>query len=137
GPADQDYLSRIDQAIAAAGCAAHVHLAGAAYGEERCAAYRSADAFVLPSLSEGLPMAALEAFSSGLPALLTPQCNLPAAFSCGGAIATDPDESAIADGIARLFAMSDAERTAMGRRARDFAMATFDWNVVAEGFADL
>lgn len=45
--------------------------------EDRAAIYAAADLFALPSQSEGLPNAALEAAAAGLPLLVTPGCNLP------------------------------------------------------------
>ena len=35
---------------------------------------------ILPSFSEGLPMAVLEAWAYGLPVLMTDHCNLPEGF---------------------------------------------------------
>ena len=58
-----------------------VKFVGPLYGEAKAAAYSRADAVVLPSLSEGLPMGVLEAWSYGKPVLLTPQCNLPEGVS--------------------------------------------------------
>src|SRR5438552_4392289 len=50
---------------------------GPRFGEEKATAYRNADGFVLPSLSEGLPMAILEAWAHAKPVLMTSECNLP------------------------------------------------------------
>ena len=47
------------------------------FNQLRDVAFNASDAFVLPSLSEGLPMALLEAWASGLPVIMTPECNLP------------------------------------------------------------
>lgn len=45
-------------------------------GKEKEAAYRSADIFILPSRSEGMPMVILEALSFGLPCIVTPETNM-------------------------------------------------------------
>ncbi len=63
-----------------------VVFAGPAFGETKEALMRSADAFILPSLSEGLPMSVLEAWAYGLPVLMTEECNLPEGFAAGAAI---------------------------------------------------
>ena len=44
---------------------------GPVFGADKEAAFRCADAFILPSHSEGLPIAVLEAWSYGLPVFMT------------------------------------------------------------------
>lgn len=45
-------------------------------GREKELAYRDADLFILPSRSEGMPIAVLEALSYGLPCIVTPETNM-------------------------------------------------------------
>jgi poly(glycerol-phosphate) alpha-glucosyltransferase len=134
---DEDYRAEIDAIVRQAGPQGRVHLLDPAYGDARQAAYAGADAFILPSISEGLPIAVLEAFANGLPALLTTQCNLPEAFSKGCALEINADERAIGEGLSKLFAMPDDARLSMGRKARRFAAEKFDWDVVAARFAGI
>jgi poly(glycerol-phosphate) alpha-glucosyltransferase len=110
----------------------HVHFVGPQFGAEKAATFSGADAFVLPSLSEGLPMAVLEAWAHGLPVLMTPGCNLPEGFSFGAGVEMTPAPDAIADGLRTLFAMSDAERSRMGERGRRLVAERFAWPRVAE-----
>ena len=63
-----------------------MHFPGPQFGTAKAAAYRRADAFVLPSLSEGLPMAILEAWAHEKPVLMTDACNLPEGFAARAAI---------------------------------------------------
>ena len=79
------------------------------YGVAKDILLRRADAFVLPSYSEGLPMAVLEAWAYAKPVLMTPQCNLGVGYEYGAAIRIDPDARSIAEGLRLLFAMSDTE----------------------------
>lgn len=137
GPMERSYEDQLRQAIETSCCAGSIYLAGPAYGDARSAAYAASDAFILPSLSEGLPMAALEAFSHSRPALLTQQCNLPESFEAGAALRIGTEPSAIAEGLSRLFSLKDAELAAMGQRAGRLASQRFDWGVVAEQFVKL
>ena len=59
---------------------------GPAFGQAKDALLRRADAFILPSFSEGLPMSVLEAWAYGLPVLMTEQCNIPEDFAAGAAL---------------------------------------------------
>jgi len=109
-----------------------VHFLGPRFGDEKAAAFRHADAFVLPSHSEGFPMAVLEAWSYGLPVLKTPACNIPEGFSSDAALRIAPEPSAIAEGFDRLLAAPPEARVAMGRRGRTLVEERFSWPRVAE-----
>ena len=82
---------------------------GPQFDRDKAASFACADAFVLPSLSEGLPVAVLEAWSYGLPVLMTEACNLPEGFATGAALPLVPalipagdDEQPVARARARL-----------------------------------
>jgi len=114
---------------------ARVVFAGPAFGAEKVALLRSADAFVLPSFSEGLPMSVLEAWSYGLPVAMTPECHLPEGFAAGAAVEiinSGNDVAGLARGLRTLLEMSDADRFAMGARGRRLVEERFTWPIVAE-----
>jgi poly(glycerol-phosphate) alpha-glucosyltransferase len=100
---------------------------GPRFGDDKAASFACADAFVLPSLSEGLPVAVLEAWSYGLPVLMTGACNLPDGFAAGAALSIGTDRAALAAGLRRLFALSDAERRDMGARGQALVRERFTW----------
>jgi poly(glycerol-phosphate) alpha-glucosyltransferase len=134
GPGPADYVQLLQKRIAELGLAERVRLIGPQYGPAKQATFGAADAFVLPSLSEGLPMAALEAWSWGLPALLTPHCNLPEGFAAGAALPIEAEPEGIAAGLRALFALSVERRCAIGRHGRDLVSARFTWTRVAAEF---
>ena len=114
-----------------------VHFLGPLFGEAKAAAYRCADAFVLPSFSEGLPMAVLEAWACSLPVLMTPQCNLPEGFAVDAALPIEPDAASIAQGLAKLFEMSPSSRRQMGERGRKLVTERFSWPNVAASLSQV
>lgn len=111
---------------------ASVHFVGPQFGAAKHACYSHADAFILPSYSEGLPMAVLEAWAYGLPVLMTPQCNLPEGFSVGAALRCDPESESISEGLRGFFALSDVDREEMGIRGRHLVKDKFAWAHIAE-----
>ena len=111
--------------------AADVLFYGPAFGEEKEALLRSAEAFILPSFSEGLPMSVLEAWSYGLPVVMTPECNLPEGFACGAALEIRSGEGSFQDGMRILIEMTNQERAAMGMRGRRLVEERFTWPKVA------
>jgi poly(glycerol-phosphate) alpha-glucosyltransferase len=114
-----------------------VHFLGPQFGDDKAAAYHHADAVVLPSLSEGLPTAVLEAWAHSRPVLMTPECNLPVGFETEAALRLDREPAAMADGLAQLCALSDAERAAMGARGRLLVAGRFSWRKIAAELRDV
>ena len=105
---------------------------GPLFGEQKAAAYRSCDAFILSSLSEGLPMAVLEAWAHAKPVVMTPACNLPEGFAARAALQIGTTSSEIVSGLKQLAEMSDNERQAMGARGRALVAEKFSWPRVGE-----
>lgn len=105
-----------------------VHFAGPLFGEARETAYQNADAFVLPSLSEGQPLVVLEAWSHARPVLMTPECNLPEGFEKQAAIRMNTTVEGTAEGLGKLFALDKPALQGMGRRGRDLVIKNFSWS---------
>jgi glycosyltransferase involved in cell wall biosynthesis len=108
-----------------------ITFASSQYGVAKRRTYGAADGAVLPSLSEGFPIAVLEAWCAGLPVLMTPECNMSVGFDAGAALRIAPDPASIADGLADFFALDDEARRAIGRRGRQLVEDRFTWNKVA------
>jgi glycosyltransferase involved in cell wall biosynthesis len=113
------------------GLRSSVSWVGPQYGMDLAAAYKRASAFILPSFSEGLPMAVLAAWAYGKPVLMTPHCNLPEGFAAQAALEIDSDPDSIAEGITRIVEMPGEELAAMGHRGRRLAEEKFTWPKVA------
>jgi poly(glycerol-phosphate) alpha-glucosyltransferase len=124
---------------------------GPAFGEEKEALLRSAEAFILPSFSEGLPMSVLEAWSYGVPVLMTPECNLPEGFARGAALEILNRELATShsppatprkldsdwEGLRSLIEMTEADRQAMGMRGRRLVEERFTWPKVVRSLKEI
>ena len=104
---------------------------GPAFGKEKDALMRKAEAFILPSFSEGLPMAVLEAWAYGIPVLMTDHCNLPEGFTAGAAIRIGTEVPGIAGGLRELFQGSPGDLEAMGGAGRALVEEQFTWPKVA------
>lgn len=133
---DGGHEARLKRQIEEAGLK-NVHLLGPMFGADKEAAFHHADAFILPSHSEGLPMAVLEAWSYRLPVLMTSACNLPVGFEEGAAVEMRPAPASIADGVHTLFEQSEAERRNMGRQGRALVERQFTWEQVARQMTEV
>lgn len=94
---------------AAAGAATNVRLVGALHGDAKARAFEEARAFVLPSLSEGMPMSVLEALQHGCLPLITEQCNLPELFADGAARRIGADLSDLEQVVSATVALPEGE----------------------------
>jgi len=87
---------------------------------------RSWDIFAIPSLEEGLPVAALEAMAEGLPLVATSVGGLPEVVADGqtGYLVPPSDVSALRGGL-RLLILDPERRRAMGAAGRERARNHF------------
>lgn len=86
---------------------------------------RAMDAYVLSSVTEGLPMALLEAMSSGLPVVATSVGGVPAALADAGVLVPPQDPEGLASALDRLRADPKLCRL-LGQRGRERAIEEFD-----------
>ncbi len=101
--------------------------------------YNAADAFVMSSRFEGLSVALLEAASMELPAVVTDvgaNAEIVQPNSSGFLVPAE-DETALAAAMARMLELQHAQRSAMGRRARDHCRSHFDSRIVVQKWIGL
>jgi poly(glycerol-phosphate) alpha-glucosyltransferase len=110
---------------------ASVMFVGPLYGAAKAAALRDAAAFVLPSFSEGLPMAVLEAWAHKLPVIMTPACNLPQGFQAGAAVRVESNAGDLCRGLGEMIDMAQQERRQMGLRGQRLVADAFAWPRIA------
>lgn len=137
GYGDNGALARRVAAAQVRGELTGVYVYGPCFGAEKEVLLSSASAFVLPSFSEGLPMAALEAMAHRLPCLLSAPCNLPEAFTAGAAISAPPQPESLAAALRQLFALSPSEHASMGAAGRQLVALSYNWDKVAEQSREL
>ncbi|WP_165225719.1 glycosyltransferase [Affinirhizobium pseudoryzae] len=115
----------------------NILFAGPQYGEDKRRALSSASFFVLPSKSEGLPMAILEAWSAGIPSIMTPECNLLTGFVKGAALETGSSRERIAESLLASADLSPLQREEMGRNAARIVAEDYSKEKVARSLLDL
>jgi len=113
-----------------------IHFAGPVFGEAKQALLGSARFVILPSLSEGLPMAILEGWASGAPSIMTPACNLPEGFAAGAALECATDAVSIAQALTGALRLDETIWQAMARAARALAAGPFAAETVAARWAE-
>ena len=94
--------------------------------------YRSADVFVLPTITDGFAITQLEAMSWGLPVIATSHCGRVVKDGYNGYIVPVRDSDAIASRLAELDA--DRGRLAEYRKNALGSVAAFSLDVIMEKF---
>ncbi|MEQ1850128.1 MAG: glycosyltransferase [Chthoniobacteraceae bacterium] len=104
---------------------------GPRFGEGKAACFQHAAGFILPSFGEGLPMAVLEAWSYGLPSILTDQCNLPDGFCHGISFRCTTEPSSIRDALVAFSSLDESRLHAIAETARQVCRTNYGWESIA------
>lgn len=123
GWGDERDVHALRQRVAASG--PDVEFLGPVFGAEKQSLLERARFVVLPSLSEGLPMAMLEAWAAGTPTVMTGECNLPEGFRAGAAIECGYDAEAISRALERALGMPEQDWLDMSAAATGLAGADY------------
>jgi spore coat protein SA len=118
-------------------CAANprIELQGPTYDDgELAGVYRSGDVSVVPStFPEALGLTSLEAQSSGVPVVVADSGGLPETVAPGrsGFVFANGNVEQLGELVVDLLGNASRRRSA-GAAAREWAMTTFSWDVIAE-----
>jgi glycosyltransferase involved in cell wall biosynthesis len=126
-------VEKVRQSLSSAPWGKNVRLLGWVKDEAKDEALSRAAVFVLPSYSEGLPLAILEAMTYGLPVVSTPVGGIPMAVLDGetGFLVQPGDVEAIAQRI--ILLLNDPElRSRMGANAQRHVKEKFEVSAVIQ-----
>jgi glycosyltransferase involved in cell wall biosynthesis len=129
GPLDGAYGSAVIDRVSRLPSGVNIRITGPLYDERKNAAFAVSSLFVTLSKNEGMPIAALEAISCGLPAVLTEQSNLPEIEKWGAGVIVKSEVDELANSL--LLLLNDRSRLhAMSVRARTLFEERFSHDVV-------
>lgn len=135
GWGEADHVAELEQKLAVS--KAPVRFVGPAFGEAKQALLDSARFMILPSFSEGLPMAILEAWAAGVPAIMTPHCHLPEGFVRGAALECGTGADSIERALVMGQALEPAAWQAMSDAALELARGPFSHIAVARRWGEV
>jgi poly(glycerol-phosphate) alpha-glucosyltransferase len=137
GPSYGDAGDRVRRLVADLQLQHAVTMAGVIRGPMKLAALSAAKYFCLPSFSEGLSVAVLEALSIGLPPVITPECNFPRVEARGAGRITSNEPDALADTLVSCLDAGSRQWREMSLAAQFLARTDFDWNSIAESMCSV
>ena len=130
GPEEDDSKRRMKEILQEANVIDRTLFTGMLTGRQKLAAQIGADAFVLPSHSEGLSIAVLEAMAAGLPVVISDNCNLPEVAEHQAGFVLPLDAQLFSDAITRIL-IDDAIRHSMGANGRALVKNRYSWRSTA------
>ena len=130
GWGDGGDVPALEKLVAAA--PGNVRYIGPVHGAAKQELLARARFMALPSLSEGLPVAILEAWANGVPTLMSLACHLPQGFSSGAAADCGTQADSIAAALRRALALPPMEWRAMSGAATDLASGPFAASTAAQ-----
>lgn len=131
GWGDPTYVAELKRLATGLGIEKSVYFAGPLFGLAKEGAYQNANAFILPSFSEGQPLVILEAWSHRLPVVMTPACNLPEGVANGAAIESGLQTEDVLQALRSLIDLSPDDRIQMGNRGERLVAEKFTWQKIA------
>ena len=137
GPNERGHQYEIERLIDRLNVGEMIQFVGPLYGSDKLNAFAAADLFVLPTYSEGAPVAVLEALGAGVPVLTTrgAPCEDLVKYKCGWWV--EVSVNGIQEALMDAFQRSASELRAMGQNGISLVMDKYTWPVVARQTPDL
>ncbi|ESA38760.1 group 1 glycosyl transferase [Leptolyngbya sp. Heron Island J] len=136
GPDSINYKLTVEKYFSDAGCLESVTFTGMLSGSLKYSALAAADFYVLPSYSEGFSMSVLEGMASGLPCIISENCNFPEAKKANAAHIVKPDSESVAQGLLQ-YLREPQKAQQMGDLAKQFIFQNYTWEKSAKKLIQL
>ena len=137
GPDADGMQAKLWSEAARLGIDASVTFTGMLAGAMKWSALAAAEGYVLPSYSEGLSMALLEAMGAGLPVIATRACNMPEITTFNAGWEIDAKVAALTSSLGDFLERSVEENEAKGRNGARLMAARYSPALVATQMAEV
>ena len=115
----------------------YIYFGGSVFDNEKFGILQHASAFILPSKSEGIPIAVREAWANNLPTLITEECNLSFAFQNNSAIKIRFNIDELKKDLKSFFIMDKTTLENIGKNAYKLARNEYNWNKISDMYIEL
>ncbi len=137
GPDSEGTRAQLKAVVAEHTLEGQVTFTGMLRDEKKWSALAAAEAFTLPSHSEGLSMSVLEAMGMGLPVIVTRQCNLPEVKQHGAGWTIEPECRQLVRALSELLEGRSAANREMGLAGSRLVEQRYNWTAVARQTAEV
>ena len=129
GPDNKNNKAKLKELATNLGIAEQVIFKDAVYNQEKYDLLESADVYIMPSLSEGMSMAILDALACGKPCILTKQCGMEYYLAKDFFFMCEPFAQDIKRAICEMYEHKD-RLGEMGRNSLKMINDCFNWEQV-------
>ena len=137
GPDAEGTRSMLEGVVAEHRLEDQVTFTGMLDDQMKWSALAAAEAFTLPSHSEGLSMSVLEAMGMGLPVIVTRQCNLPEVKQHGAGWTIEPECRQLTQALSELLESSPEANREVGLAGARLVEQRYNWAAVARQTAEV
>lgn len=137
GTDEFNHQREVERLIEELGLGEMIRLVGPLYDRNKSDAFAAADAFILPSHSEGAPMVVLDSLAAGVPVLTTKATPWESLinYQCGWWVS--PSIDGLVDALQSLSASSSSQLREMGIRGKELVRAQYLWSSQAQKTLEL
>ena len=125
---DDGALAPFRKQAEAEGVAGRITYVGHVSGAKAREVWAAADAFILPSYSEGFSMAILEALACRLPSVVTTACHFGELKYAEAAVVVEPTEAGVTEGLRCLLDRNPEQRASMASNGRRLVASRYTWD---------
>ena len=137
GWGEKAYIEELEQIVVNNQLSPYFQFIGSVYGKEKEQLLKESDAFILPTYSEGLPMAILEAWAYGLPVITTQYSNIPEGFKTHSIFEITTDPSNMATQLTIFLNMDNDHIAQYGKNGLELVKKHFSWDIIAKQTEEL
>ncbi len=137
GPDFEGTRARMEALVQSKALTGSITFTGMLRQDLKWSALAAAEAFVLPSYSEGLSVSVLEAMGVGLPVIVTEQCNLPQVKELEAGWLIQSEVSQLTSALQGLLSNTPGANAGIGSRGRNLVLTRYNWETVSESMAEL
>ena len=131
GPDENGHRATVARMIRELGVSSCTTLVGPVTGAAKLELLKSADLFILPSHSEGLPVAVLEAMACRIPVIGTDACNFMELETEGGGWLCEANPDSVLKALEAALHSSATERKSRGETARKLVEQRYTWPAIS------
>jgi glycosyltransferase involved in cell wall biosynthesis len=125
GPDYRNYAQELEREVRALRLEDCVFYIGPVESPLKQSLLAASECFVLPSRSEGMSMAILEAMASGLPVAYSPECNVPELAESGGGWEVAANGESLTELLKVIFVRQREELIRMGEKGRQLGLRKY------------
>ncbi|WP_213803601.1 glycosyltransferase [Granulicella sp. dw_53] len=138
GPDSEDSRATVEELIVGLGLSPRrVVFTGMLDEETKWSALANAHCFVLPSYSEGLSVATLEAMGMGVPVIISENCHMPEVKDLGAGWVIKTDVFSLSEALEEVLQNKFATNAKIGNCGRKIVADRYTWSAVGNQMAKL